>query len=147
MNRISRKSWGGKEINYLLCRDMENQSEANNSLLNLVLPKGILEYFTVNKIEHTEETVNIYLSEKNVVPHEYINDKLTSKGFFDEIKVQDFPLRGKDVFLYIKRRKWYNESTGYTMVRDWKMVSKGTRMTKDFAAFLKVVSRFEAGKL
>jgi len=126
---------------------MENQSEANKSLLNLVLPKGILEYFTVNKIEHTEETVNIYLSEKNVVPHEYINDKLTSKGFFDEIKVQDFPLRGKDVFLYIKRRKWYNEITGYTVVRNWEMVSKGTRMTKDFAAFLKVVSRFEAGKL
>ena len=126
---------------------MENQSEANKSLLNLVLPKGILDYFTVNKIEHTEETVNIYLSEKNVVPHEYINDKLTSKGFFDEIKVQDFPLRGKDVFLYIKRRKWHNESTGYTVVRNWEMVSKGTRMTKDFAAFLKVVSRFEAGKL
>lgn len=126
---------------------MNNESEETVSLLNLVLPKGILEYFTVTKLAYTEEMVNIYLSEKNIVPHEYIKDKLTSKGFFDEIKVQDFPLRGKDVFLYIKRRKWHNESTGYTVVRDWKMVSKGTRMTKDFAAFLKVVSRFEAGKL
>ena len=91
---------------------MENYSEETHSLLNLVLPKGILDYFTVSNIEQTEENVNIYLSEKNIVPQEYIKDKLVSKGFFDEIRIQDFPLRGKDVFLLIKRRRWFNESTG-----------------------------------
>jgi len=126
---------------------MENYSEEPHSLLNLVLPKGILEYFTVSNIEQTEETVNIYLSEKNIVPQEYIHDKLTSKGFFDEIRIQDFPLRGKDVFLLIKRRRWLNESTGNSVFRNWDMVAKGTRMTKEFAFFLKVISRFQTGKL
>ena len=126
---------------------MENYSEENHSLLNLVLPKGILEYFTVSNIAQTEEIVNIYLSEKNIIPQEYINDKLVSKGFFDEIRIQDFPLRGKDVFLHIKRRRWFNESTGDSVFRNWNMVAKGTRMTKEFAFFLKVISRFQTGKL
>ena len=126
---------------------MENYSEETNGLLDLVLPKGILEYFTVSNIAQTEESVNIYLSEKNIVPQEYINDKVVSKGFFDEIRIQDFPLRGKDVFLFIKRRRWLNESTGNSVFRNWDMVAKGTRMTKEFAFFLKVISRFQTGKL
>lgn len=126
---------------------MENNSKETHSLLNLVLPNGILDYFTVSNIEQTEETVNIYLSEKNIVPQEYINDKLVSKGFFDEIRIQDFPLRGKDVFLLIKRRRWFNENTGNSVFRNWDMVAKGTRMTKEFASFLKVISRFQTGKL
>lgn len=126
---------------------MEKYSEETHSLLNLVLPKGILDYFTVSNIEQTEENVNIYLSEKNIVPQEYIKDKLVSKGFFDEIRIQDFPLRGKDVFLLIKRRRWFNESTGNSVFRNWDMVAKGTRMTKEFASFLKVISGFQTGKL
>ena len=126
---------------------MENYSEETHSPLNLVLPKGILDYFTVSNIEQTEENVNIYLSEKNIVPQEYIKDKLVSKGFFDEIRIQDFPLRGKDVFLLIKRRRWFNESTGNSVFRNWDMVAKGTRMTKEFASFLKVISGFQTGKL
>jgi hypothetical protein len=126
---------------------MEKYREETHSLLNLVLPKGILDYFTVSNIAQTEENVNIYLSEKNIVPQEYIKDKLVSKGFFDEIRIQDFPLRGKDVFLLIKRRRWFNESTGNSVFRNWDMVAKGTRMTKEFASFLKVISGFQTGKL
>jgi hypothetical protein len=126
---------------------MENQSEEGTKLAKAVLPDGILEFFILHDLTQTAETLNIYLSEKNIVPEEYVNDKISSKGFYDEIKVQDFPIRGKDVYLYIKRRRWLNESTGNIVMRDWNLVAKGTRMTKDFAAFLKVISRYQAGKL
>ena len=126
---------------------MENQSEESQSLANVILPKGILEFFTINKIVQTEEILRIYLNEKNLIPQEYLNDKLSSKGFYEEIKVQDFPIRGKEVFLLIKRRRWLNETTGNIVMRDWNIVAKGTRMTKDFAAFLKVISRYQAGQL
>ena len=33
---------------------------------------------------------------------------LHSKGFFPEIEVQDFPIRGKAVYLRVKRRRWEN---------------------------------------
>jgi hypothetical protein len=126
---------------------MENQSEEGLSLANLVLPSGILEFFTISNIVQSEELLNIYLNEKNLIPQEYIKDKLSSKGFYEEIKVQDFPIRGKEVYLYIKRRRWLNESTGNIVMRNWEVVAKGTRMTKDFAAFLKVISRYQTGKL
>jgi hypothetical protein len=126
---------------------MENQSEELISLAKVVLPNGVLEYFTIINIVQSAEMLNIHLNEKNIVPEEYRNDKLSSKGFYDEIKIQDFPIRGKAVYLYIKRRRWLNESTGNIVMRNWEIVAKGTRMTREFADFLKVISRYQAGKL
>jgi len=116
-------------------------------IAELILPNGVLEYFDVNKIEQTSTEIQIYLAEKNVPPAEYAHTKLTSKGFFDEIKVRDFPIRGKHVYLMIKRRRWLDESTGNPVFRDWEMVAKGTRMTKEFATFLKGIARYQTGKL
>jgi len=124
---------------------MENQSEHNFS--SLLLPKGILDYFILTRYTDSEQDIRLYLDEKNDIPEEYQNDKLTSKGFFDEITVQDFPLRGKAVFLHIRRRRWLNQTTGQTVFRDWDIVAKGTRMTKEFASFLKEISRYPSGKL
>jgi hypothetical protein len=126
---------------------MEDRSEESTSLINLVLPKGLLEYFVINKIEHLENSIGVYLEEKNIIPEEYANDKLTSKGFYEAIQVQDFPIRGKAVYLYVKRRRWINETRGNIVMRDWELVAKGTRMTKEFASFLKVISGYQAGKL
>lgn len=124
---------------------MGKEKQENSSLISAVLPQGMLEYFTVNKVEPLSDIINIYLEEKNIIPEEYKTDKLSSKGFYDEIKVQDFPIRGKDVFLLIKRRRWVNETQGTIVMRDWELIAKGTRMTKEFAAFLKVISRYQAG--
>jgi hypothetical protein len=118
----------------------------DSTLISLVLPSGILDFFSITKVSHTAETLHIYLEEKNEKPEEYNGSALTSKGFFDEIKIQDFPIRGKDVFLFIKRRRWTNE-LGQVVYRNWEHVAKGTRMTKEFAAFLKVISGFQTGKL
>lgn len=65
---------------------------------------------------------------------------MTAKGFFDQVTIQDFPIRGHNVFLHIKRRRWLNEDTGSVVYRNWDVITKGTRITKDFAAFLKEIS-------
>lgn len=124
--------------------------EQNNDLsdfASLVLPAGVLDFFTISKVVPQGSILNIYLNEKNTPPEEYKNDKLSSKGFYEEIKVQDFPIRGKAVFLYIKRRRWLNETTGNMVARDWDLVAKGTRMTQEFASFLKAISGYQTGKL
>ena len=118
----------------------------DKNILDLILPKGVLEYFSLTDFTCSSE-INLYLEEKNVVPQEYKNDKLTSKGFFDQITIQDFPLRGKSVFLHIKRRRWLNHRTGNVVFRDWDMVARGTRMTVEFASFLKGILGYQAGKL
>ncbi len=112
------------------------------TLANLVLPEGILEFFSITKVTKGEKDICIYLCELNVKPEEFSKDKLTSKGFFEEIKVQDFPIRGKGVYLLIKRRRWVNESTGEIVFRNWEHVAKGTRLTQEFAAFLKAIARY-----
>ena len=119
---------------------------SNVSSIEMILPEGLLNYFEVTQIIKEAENFKIYLSEKNIPPKEYVSDKLTSKGFFDEITVQDFPIRGKASYLHIKRRKWINETTGDIVFRDWNMVAKGKRMTHEVASFLKVISRYQARK-
>jgi len=121
-------------------------STVDKNILDLILPKGVLEYFLLTDFTSTGE-INLYLEEKNVIPEEYRNDKLTSKGFFDEITIQDFPLRGKAVYLHIKRRRWVNHTTGNIVFRNWDMVARGTRMTEEFASFLKGILGYQAGKL
>ena len=57
------------------------------------------------------------------------------------IEFQDFPIRGKAVYLRIKRRRWEDPSTGQTHSRDWSLVSTGTRITAEFGGFLKELLR------
>lgn len=116
------------------------------SFLEMILPEGIMKYFDVSNVTKEETSYKIYLSEKKTPPIEFSSDKLVSKGFFDEITVQDFPIRGKAAYLHIKRRRWLNETTGDIVYRDWNIVAKGTRMTHEFATFLKALARYQASK-
>lgn len=112
------------------------------SLAELILPEGVLEYFDITSVYHCPTNIWISLEEKNIFPKECGDDKLLSKGFLPEITVQDFPVRGKEVLYFIKRRRWYNSTKQKTVTRQWNLVGEGTRMTKEFATFLKEVSRY-----
>jgi len=111
-------------------------------LLKLILPDSVEDYFELTHHKKEGENLHIYLKELNTIPDEYRGNKLISKGFFDEVTIQDFPIRGYNVFLHITRRRWLNEDTGKVVFRDWNLVAKGTRITKDFAAFLKEIGRY-----
>lgn len=63
--------------------------------LSLLLPEGMLAYFQVTEMKKQAGQFEIYLEEKNIPPTPFSKDKLTSKGFYEEVTVQDFPLRGK----------------------------------------------------
>jgi hypothetical protein len=119
-------------------------SQSLESLVRLILPEGILDYFVVTNIHQDQKEIWIYLEELNLIPREYQDDKLVSKGFMPESSIQDFPLRGKAVLLYIKRRRWLNTSNGQLVTRNWDLVNEGTRMTKEFASFLKELSRYRS---
>ncbi|WP_456300918.1 ISAon1 family transposase N-terminal region protein [Flavobacterium columnare] len=68
-------------------------------------------------MDKEEEVLHLYLEELNEIPIEYSKDKLQSKGFFESITVQDFPIRGHVVYLHIKRRRWLNLSTDKVVFR------------------------------
>jgi len=109
------------------------------SVLSLLFPDGTLDYFDIVNSVNDQTGLSIYLDEKNLAPNGYTAEQLESKGFFAEIRVQDFPIRGKKAFLCIRRRRWEVKASKEVVSRDWKLVQTGTRMTKEFAAFLKEV--------
>ncbi len=118
----------------------------SQEFLSALLPEGILEYFELKKVDNTGKEYRFYLEERNIIPAEFSKDKLQSKGFFDETIVQDFPIRGRASYLHIKRRRWDNLNTGDVVYRNWTMVAKGTRLTQEFASFLKEFARQQASK-
>ena len=115
-----------------------------SELIKLLLPEIIVEYFELTSYQKGEEILHLYLKEINSIPKEYRNSKLSSKGFFEAITVQDFPIRGHQVYLHITRRRWLNENSGQVVFRDWNLVADGTWVTQESASFLKEINRFQA---
>ena len=76
------------------------------NVYRLLLPEGTLDYFDVVDVKERVNEIVIYLEEKNLVPEQYSGEATESKGFYDPVVVQDFPLRGKKVYLNIRRRRW-----------------------------------------
>jgi hypothetical protein len=113
-----------------------------NSLITLLLPEYLTHYFELISIDKQEEVLHLFLEELNKIPIEYSKDKVQSKGFLEPITVQDFPIREYKVYLHIKRRRWLNLSTNKVVSRDWNLVAKGTRLTQEFASFLKEINRY-----
>jgi len=109
------------------------------SIVKLLLPEVLITHFELKNYTIEGEDLHFYFTELNSIPEEFIGVKLSSKGFFPEATVQDFPIRGKNVYLHIIRRRWLNETTSKVITRDWQLVAKGTRITSEFANFLKEI--------
>ncbi|MGF7077423.1 hypothetical protein ABIC84_005391, partial [Mucilaginibacter sp. 3215] len=57
-------------------------SAAYETLVRLILPEGLLEYFELTDVRSSENgQLNIYLEEKNLPPAGYDKQQLESKGF------------------------------------------------------------------
>ena len=109
----------------------------DKELAKLFFPEGMLDYFDIVNYEDLDNKLHFYLEEKNILPEAYKTHPAVSKGFTDEIVLEDFPLRGKEVFLHVKKRRWTLKDTGEIIKRDWNMTARKMRMTKEFADFLK----------
>lgn len=116
-------------------------SDSLLSISNLLLPEVLVTYFELTKheLKEKEEEIHFYFTELNEIPKEFKGIKFHSKGFFPQATVQDFPIRGKNVYLHITRRRWLNQDTDKVVTRDWQLVAKGTRITSEFATFLKEI--------
>lgn len=111
-------------------------------LLKLILPEFLVNHFDLVKNTKNGEVMHLYFEEQNRPPEEVNNRILIAHGFHKQITIQDFPLRGNKVYLHVRRRRWLDKSTKDVVQRDWNLVAQGTRMTTEFAAFLKEINRY-----
>ena len=108
-------------------------------LARLILPSGFVENFKITSIVSNESDIEMSLDEFDTVPEERKGHKVESKGFLDAVVVRDFPLRDKRVNFKVRRRKWYDHTTGEYFTNSYDTVYKGTRYSQEFAAFLKAI--------
>ena len=107
-------------------------------LAKVILPSEMTEYFELVKVrtdEYAQEArLHLYLDEKDITPEGHTD--LIPNGFYEESCMNDFPIREYRTVLHVRRRRW-KDADGKSVSKDWQMVAKGTRYSKEFATFFK----------
>lgn len=108
-----------------------------------ILPQGLLDFFEVKEIQEIASSIKqtehyiIILEETNTLPVGLSENDYESKGFYKPRLIQDFPLRGKAVYLQIHRRRWQHKQDKKYIHRDFTLIAEGTKFTKELSDFLK----------
>ena len=107
-------------------------------LARYILPQEFEDHFELNDVSEekvgAEMLLHLYLEEKDEAPEG--REDLIPNGYYDEMRINDFPIRDHRTVLHIRRRRWKDKG-GKTVSKDWQLVAKGTRHSNEFAAFLK----------
>lgn len=117
------------------------------TLIESILPEFILQYFTIvdfktlGNTSSKEMEFELHLDEKNIIHKEIDSTSYESKGFLPPSRVQDFPIRGKALYLVFRRRRWRHKITKKEISNDISFVSKGAKLTEDISDFLKGTGR------
>jgi hypothetical protein len=118
-------------------------------LIGYFLPEGLLKYFMITNVEELGEVstkrmvLQIELEEINALPIGYEPGLYESKGFYPVKVIQDFPIRGKAVYLAIKRRRWrHKEFKNEIIHNDYSIVADGSKLTQELSDFLKGTGRY-----
>jgi|TARA_B110000211_G_scaffold162996_1_gene184159 hypothetical protein len=117
------------------------------TLIESFLPEFILDYFDIVNLKKlgdlsTKQMIfEIHLDEKNYIHKEVNSNEYESKGFLPRSKVQDFPIRGKAVYLVIRRRRWRHKITLKEISNDISFIAKGVQLTEEISDFLKHTGR------
>ena len=118
------------------------------ALLQEFLPELLLEHFEVSgyiklgNVQIKKMEFFISLDERNELPSGYSRSEYESKGFLPSSKVQDFPIRGKAVYLVIRRRRWRHKKTKKEITKDYSFIADGSRLTQELSDFLKATGRY-----
>ncbi len=119
--------------------------ELYKQILDCFLPEELVENFDVTDIVKTETTLNIYMSEKNIQPPHDSTIVMSPNGFTEYSVFTDFPVRRRLVTIHARKRRWIAEDIKTkqktTFSKEYSFVAEGTRISKNFATFLKGTRR------
>lgn len=70
----------------------------------MCLPEGMDELFEIVKFEKTDQSYDIWLDEKKKLSDEdYRNPNIVARGYTAYVTVQDYPMRGRPVYLHMRK--------------------------------------------
>lgn len=88
------------------------------------------------------EYIVVDFTERNELPNGYSFDEYETKDFMSSKLIQDFPIRGKSVYLRIRKRRWRHKETGTIIKRDYSFIAEGSKFTSELSDFLKDASGY-----
>lgn len=122
----------------------------DKKLLLQLFPSDLTNYFNISyfeilcSLETREEYWVIEFEEKNELPEGYSKNDYESKGFMESRLIQDFPLRGRAVYLRVRKRRWRHKDTGEIIKRDFSFMADGSKFTQELSDFLKEAGGYAA---
>lgn len=110
-----------------------------SEMIWMCLPQGLDELFEIVRFERTEQAYNIWLDEKKERSEEdRRNPNIVARGYTDYVVIQDYPLRGRPVYLHLRKNKWWNKLTNEIFSYNLELPNEaGTRLSAEFVSFLK----------
>jgi hypothetical protein len=120
----------------------------DNQFLEKIFPNELVEFFEISNyqemcsVEDKLEYILIDFTERNNLPNGLSFDEYETKDFMASKLIQDFPIRGKGVYLRIKKRRWRHKQTGAIIKRDYSFMAEGSKFTSELSAFLKDTSGY-----
>lgn len=123
----------------------------DKDIISNFLPEGLLAHFSITEVlilgqvSTKKMFFEIYLEEHNEILVDCDKSSYESKDF-TEITLQDFPIRGKAVYLKIRRRRWRHKQDQKKIIRnDFSFVAEGAGFTRELSDFLKGTGRYKGG--
>ena len=113
-----------------------------------MFPEELTDHFDIShydmlcSLETKQEYWVIEFEEKNEVPNGYPATEYESKGFMESKLIQDFPLRGRAVYLRVKKRRWRHKTTGAVIKRSFSFMADGSKFTQELSDFLKGTGQY-----
>ena len=108
-----------------------------DKIMQEVLPKVLVEYFTIVDMRSQADKIEFWLDEKEYMEREdYKKGTVRLYGFTQSKTIQDFPLRSKPVFLHVRRR-WRDSSTGEIFSYSYDdLTVEWSKLTSEFGTYV-----------
>ena len=118
-------------------------------LAKCLLPSHMLEWFELTNVEvkakekksaqdqpeeYSANVIHLYLDENELTPDN--REDLRPNGFTPAKTFRDFPIRGQEVLLHVRRRRWL-DAEGRNVMSEFDFIQESTRCSKELADFLK----------
>lgn len=108
-----------------------------SEMIWMCLPQGLDELFEIVRFERTEQEYNIWLDEKKERSEDdRRNPNIVARGYTGYVVIQDYPLRGRPVYLHMRKNKWWNKLTNEIFSYNLELPNEdGTRLSAEFVSF------------
>ena len=127
---------------------MKKNKLIEKGLLEKVFPTELVEYFEITdyqdlcSVADKLEYIIVTFKERNKLPNGYGFDDYETKDFMSSKLIQDFPIRGKGVYLRVIKRRWRHKETGAIIKKDYSFMAEGSKFTAELSDFLKDASGY-----